>query len=342
MAAHLENHPGVRLVVNFAPILLQQLQDYTRQLKSYLNNGTSMDDPMLNLLAGVNPIPKDSDARIELIKHCQRCYAPKMIEPWPAFNRLVTWVNHLLENEKKGIPVELAYLDDQYFVDLLVWYHLSWLGHSVKQSDTAQRLLKKEHIFNSEDRLELMELIYDCLSNIIPRYKKLSDKGQIELAMTPFGHPIVPLLTDFSNMRCATPDAPSPAADLYPGGVERAAWHMEYGFKIFDEAFKQKPHGIWLSEGGVSPDAFRILDNYGIAWTASGEAVWHNSCQLAGFDEQHVSDKRNLFIPYQYQDCSNNIYFRDDGLSDLIGFEYSKWDPKDAAANFTHNLENIA
>ncbi len=346
MVAHLENHPGVRLVVNFAPILLEQLQDYSNQLDKYLSNGKSMDDPMLNMLAGVTPIPTDTGARIELIKHCQRCYAPKMIEPWPAFNQLVTWVNSLFATEEANTNAELAskirYLDDQCFVDLLVWYHLSWLGHSIKPHPTAQRLLEKANIFSPEDRLDLIELIHDSIAGIIPRYKKLSDQGQIELAMTPFGHPIIPLLTDFSNMRCATPHAPAPAADIYPGGVERAAWHMEHGFKVFEQAFDHKPHGIWLSEGGVSPDAFRMLDNYGITWTASGEAVWHNSCQLAGFDEKHFEDKRSLFIPYQYQDCANNIYFRDDGLSDLIGFEYSKWDPKDAAANFTHNLENIA
>ncbi len=35
-------------------------------------------------------------------------------------------------------------------------------------------------------------------------------------------------------------------------------------------------------------------------------------------------------------------FFRDDGLSDLIGFEYSNWHADDAIANLVHHLENIA
>jgi alpha-amylase/alpha-mannosidase (GH57 family) len=35
-------------------------------------------------------------------------------------------------------------------------------------------------------------------------------------------------------------------------------------------------------------------------------------------------------------------YFRHDGLSDLIGFSYSKWHGDDAAANFVHELAAIA
>ena len=31
MAGHLERHPGVRAVVNFAPVLLDQVEDYARR-----------------------------------------------------------------------------------------------------------------------------------------------------------------------------------------------------------------------------------------------------------------------------------------------------------------------
>ena len=44
MAAHLENHPQMKAVVNFAPVLLEQLDDYTRQLKDYLGKGSIMQD----------------------------------------------------------------------------------------------------------------------------------------------------------------------------------------------------------------------------------------------------------------------------------------------------------
>ena len=34
MADHLERHPGVRSVVNFVPVLLDQIEDYCRQFDS--------------------------------------------------------------------------------------------------------------------------------------------------------------------------------------------------------------------------------------------------------------------------------------------------------------------
>src|SRR3954470_14647079 len=48
MAAHLEAHPGVRVTLNFTPVLLDQLEDYTEQfatgqdrfLLEYINRRT--------------------------------------------------------------------------------------------------------------------------------------------------------------------------------------------------------------------------------------------------------------------------------------------------------------
>ena len=37
MAAHLEAEPAAKAVVNFAPILLEQLQDYGEQIRAFLN-----------------------------------------------------------------------------------------------------------------------------------------------------------------------------------------------------------------------------------------------------------------------------------------------------------------
>jgi len=112
--------------------------------------------------------------------------------------------------------------------------------------------------------------------------------------------------------------------------------------KIFQHHFGCKPKGVWLSEGGVSADAMQLLDEYGIHWTATGEQVWRNTCNLVQYNAEDVQTKRALFRPYQHQKNKTQLYFRDDGLSDFIGFEYSHWNAEDAARNFVDNLENIA
>jgi len=46
MAWHLEQHPEIRLVVNFAPVLLEQLVDYAEQVDNFIHQGELMNDHM--------------------------------------------------------------------------------------------------------------------------------------------------------------------------------------------------------------------------------------------------------------------------------------------------------
>lgn len=343
MAFHLERHPGMQAVVNFAPVLLQQLDDYAGQLAAFLRSGTPLQDRLLNLLAGVEPIPSDQEARAELIAECQRCHAPRMIHPHPPFQRLLKMIGATDESGvgRQRFRCSLAYLSDQYFLDLLTWYHLAWLGQSLQDIPVVQRLMKQATEYSVADRHALLGVIGDCLAGLIPRYRVLAERGQVELSMTPYMHPIVPLLNDFQNMRCSLPDAPAPQAEGYPGGEERSCWHLQRGIDVFEHYFGMKPQGVWLSEGGVSDDAVRLLDQFGIRWTASGEGVWRNSCSLSGFDGEDERSKRSLFMPYQQPKSDVRVFFRDDGLSDLIGFKYSDWHARDAVGDFVQHLENI-
>lgn len=352
MAAHLEQHSDLHAVVDFAPVLLEQIDQYAKQLCAWLEQGTPMADPLLNLLAGVSDIPAEASARKQLILDCKRCNPVTMVDPYPAFNHLMSWTKHCdpqaheqADFDAGQVPIE--YLSEAYFVDLLVWYHLAWTGHSLRENETIQRLMAQQTGFTLADRRALMEVIHAALSGIIPRYRALAERGQIELAMTPYAHPIVPLLNDFENMRCALPDAPAPDAERYPGGIDRSRWHMQRGIELFEQHFGERPKGVWLSEGGVSADALAVLDEFEIQWTASGEGVWANCCQHIPQRQHQIKPgeqdlRRSLFRPYRYQQGNTSLFFRDDGLSDMIGFEYQHWDAQDAASNFCHNLENIA
>ena len=344
MAAHLETYPQMKVVVNFAPVLLEQLNDYVDQLQAWLEHGHRMRDPMLNLLAGVDPIPSDIHGRYGLLSDCQRAYAPKMIDPYPAFKSLLSpmqfmFLEDSLAEHDSGF---LQYLDEQYFIDVLVWYHLAWLGHSLKQTEIAQGLINKEGLFDHNDRRELIQLIYNCMVDLIPRYRQLAERGQIELSMTPYGHPIVPLLNDMENMRCAQPKDPGPECAAYPGGEERARWHLQHGIEVFEHYFGMRPRGVWLSEGAVSEDAIALIEEFSFEWTASGEGVWRNSIHLSDHDPEVVHSKRALFHPYRLKEYKPRMFFRDDGLSDLIGFEYSKHNSVEAANDLVQNLVNIA
>ena len=344
MAAHLERYPRMRAVVNFTPVLLDQIDDYAKQIGRFLNEGAPIQDRLLNLLAGLEAIPRDAAERWQLIRDCQRCHAPRMIHPYPAFNRLLRMIGATDDagTGMQGMTYALNYLNDQYFLDLLTWYHLAWLGYSLREQPLVQALFEQGDNYTGQHRRDLLTVMHTCLSGLIPRYRGLAERGQVELSMTPYGHPIIPLLHSFENMACATPNAPRPQATGYPDGDTRSRWHIEQGITVFEQYFGRKPSGVWLAEGAISEDAVQLLDEYDIRWTATGEGVWRNSCRLSGASDEAINSKRDLFVPYQHPDSQVRIFFRDDGLSDLIGFRYSDWHANDAVGDFAQHLNNIA
>jgi alpha-amylase/alpha-mannosidase (GH57 family) len=135
----------------------------------------------------------------------------------------------------------------------------------------------------------------------------------------------------------AMPHAPLPELDAYPGGEERVRWHLEKGVQTFKRFFGFKPKGCWPSEGSISEQTLRILDDVGFDWAASGGSVAHNSLNLI-----EDAEKPSIHHPFKLQNTDIACFFRDDGLSDLIGFEYSKWHADDAVSDLIHHLENIA
>jgi alpha-amylase/alpha-mannosidase (GH57 family) len=86
----------------------------------------------------------------------------------------------------------------------------------------------------------------------------------------------------------------------------------------------------------LSQSTLRILARHGFRWTASGSQVLHNSLQQAGM---HTGDWPQLDAWRPEGEALPACFFRDDGLSDLIGFEYSKWSAEDAVNDFIARLE---
>ena len=79
MAGHLEAHPGARAVVNFTPVLLEQLEDIAGRLAAHLERGSPLPDPVLALL-GPAPLPESGAERAALIRACLRAHRQNMIE----------------------------------------------------------------------------------------------------------------------------------------------------------------------------------------------------------------------------------------------------------------------
>jgi len=337
MAFHLESHPGIKAVVNFVPVLLDQLEDYVDQFSSGL-----IRDPLLRLLATPD-LDKISDEDQErILTNCFKANHNTMLKPYPAYTRLHDLYDTLQQKHAAG----LVHFSARYLADLLVWYHLAWTGESVRRNnETILQLMTKSENFSYAERMQLFSLIGALIKELIPRYRRLVEKKQIEISTTPHYHPLSPLLIDFSSARESIADASLPASSIYPGGRNRVAFHLDKAVTSHARRFATKPAGIWPAEGAVSSALIPILAEYGCQWCASSETVLANSLRNnATPDGALPARNQYLYRPYRIPAKIGNVicFFRDDTLSDLIGFEYAKWYGRDAAEHFVDLLEQAA
>lgn len=334
MAFHLENNPKARVTFNFVPILLEQLEDYSLQFRQ-----NKIRDPLLALLAEENLCDIGTENCRLITDSCFKSHHEKMLSPFPHYQRLYQIFKLVNTIDGHG---ELDYLNSQYKADLLVWYHLAWCGESLRRNNkVVQALMEKGVRFTIEDRLQLFKVVGDTVTRLIPRYKALLDRKQIEVSTTPYYHPILPLLLDFKSTLDAMPGAPLPENAVYPGGKSRAVAHVISANKFHNNHFGKVPRGMWPAEGAVSHTALSLMAEHNVEWAATGQSVLANSLHKSHLN----ADDRNeyLYQPYRVTNGKQDIlcFFRDDNLSDKIGFEYSGLFARDAVNDFMHTLEHI-
>lgn len=329
MAWHLEQRPGVRATVNLVPILLDQIEDYAEQFRTL-----NIRDPLLRLLVHPEPERMSNEERTRALDSCFRSNHERMIDPFPAYRSLKQL--HTLASECGDCGP--AYLSGQYLADLLTWYHLAWTGESVRREHPiVVQLMTKGGGFTFEDRRALFDLIGTVIAGIVPRYRALAESGRIELSTTPHEHPLAPLLIDLRSARESEPHAELPREQAYPGGRTRVEAHIASAIATHRSRFGVTPRGTWPAEGALSEPMAELIAAGGFAWSASSEAVLANSLS----EESKAKGKFDyLYRPYDSHGVM--LLFRDDRLSDLIGFEYAKWHGKDASVHFVAELEALA
>lgn len=332
MAAHLERHPRLRAVVNFVPVLLDQIEDYGDQFAT-----GNWRDPLLRLLVEPDYDRLTAAERKLLLDSCFRSNHFNMIVPFPRYKRLHD-LFRIVNGDDDGA---LAYLSRAFLADLITWYHLAWSGETVRrQEPLVAALMAKGEGFTLDDRRQLAALIGKIVRNIVPRYRALAASGQIELSTTPYTHPLAPLLLDFASAREAEPAVQLPSASGYPGGRTRTAAQLETAIASHAARFGASPAGVWPAEGAVSLPLLKLLVGAGCRWTAASESVLAHSLSQAV--RELPPREQYLYRPYHVAGAAETkIFFRDEKLSDMIGFEYRGWHGKDASADFVARLHAI-
>lgn len=333
MAEILLQIPHAKAVMNYVPSLTHQIEDYAAHLRDFLDGKTSaINDPLLASLAQEQVFDKTS--RTYLLDTCFRLNHDRNMHRYPAYSSLFNMVEHAKNTNSLG------YLGDNFFADLVTWYHLAWLGETVRENNfVARRLIEKAGGFTNQDRRDLLTLITSLLENIPSLHRKLVESGKLELTTTPYAHPIMPLMLDFKSAHQTVADALIPD-EPYPGGKARALDHIHKAQQSHQDVFGHQAKGCWPAEGAVCNESLALLGQSGFDWCATGEAVLHHSLK---YNLREQQGNRDLYHPWLVGEGENQIscFFRDDRLSDLLGFEYSKWNTDDAINNFMHELAGI-
>jgi alpha-amylase/alpha-mannosidase (GH57 family) len=332
MAAHLENVPGARAVVNFSPVLILQLEDYGRRIARLLSSGRSSGDDTLDALGGL--WPQTASGTRKLMQQCLRSQDATIKRRFADYARLCQRAEQVLADDQA--------LPRQELWDLLGWYCIAWLGESVRcDSPLAGSLARKAGRFTAADLRGLLALTGEVITGLLPRYRRLAEEGIVELSVTPFSHPILPLLLDFSSAREAMPEVELPETG-YPGGEQRCHWQIERALEVFERSFGFRPAGCWPSEGGVSESTLALLSRYGFAWAASGTRVLRNSLANGEILAHCQPWRQAPDIDAPGAGTGEiNCFFRDDDISDAIGFTYSQWEAEDAVNDLVRRLEHV-
>ncbi len=306
----------IKATFNFVPSLLSQIKDYENE---------SVNDTLIKLIKRRVDTLSDEEKLI-LTPQLFMANEKTMISPLPNYHKL-----YLRYQKEQNVK-----FTNQEILDLELSFLLSWTGNFIRKKESfVKDLINKGEKFTENDKSELFKIYHKNISYITTYYKELYQKNIVELSVTPFYHPIFPLLFDPDSAYEAKKDITVP--NNKRAMENEALWHIEEGINFFTNIFHFPPQGIWPAEGSISSKTLNIFAKY-VRWSASDQDVLANSL---GLNLEDFEEKKKLYQRYIFSDSGLTLFFRDKFLSDLIGFRYAQMDADKASDDFINHLSFI-
>jgi alpha-amylase/alpha-mannosidase (GH57 family) len=325
----LREFPSIRQNFNLVPSLLDQLNDYA--------NGTAKEAMLeLSLTPAVKLRESDKSYLLRYFFYTNI----NVVERFPRYLELlqkrgIHGTGEDMEKARSRFTIQ-DYLDLQ-MLQKLAWMDEEYLNHD----EDVSRLVEKERNYDENDKVILRRKELELLKRVVPEYQEAVKRKQIEVSVSAYYHPILPLLASSRSARESQPHIDLPMSEF--SHPEDARVQIQKAILYHKKIFGEAPVGFWPPEGSVSESILPLLAEAGIKWIGTDEEIL-----LHSIEKGPVSDKArwcadNLYTPYQrsMSDGSISIVFRDHVLSDLIGFSYSRVSPDDAANDFVKRLHEL-
>lgn len=331
MVSVLDEFPLVRQTFNLVPSLLEQLSDYASGNASDKYRNISLKDASLL---------SEADKAFILEWFFQANW-DNMVKPIPRYWELLR--KRGFSSRKEDVHDSIRYFTVEDFRDLQLLFNFVWIDPSIRNRyPVLKGLAEKGKNFTENDKKYVLDKQIEIIASIIPKYKEMRDKGAIEITVSPYYHPILPLLCDSASARVAMPEAMLPN-ERFMNPADASA-QLKKAVEFYEKTFGERPRGMWPSEGSVSPEAVSLIRREGLEWIATDEDILTLSTGVSMARDKHGHPASSaLYMPYSVEtgDGAITIVFRDRVLSDLIGFEYSRWEAKAAADDFIKRLAKI-
>ena len=324
MAELVAQHPGVHVTFNFSPALLWQLEDY-------IERGAT--DRAL-LLSTQPPARLGASAQQQILETFFDADWHRQIYPHRRYREL-------LERRTQRLP-----FSTQDLADLVMWFNLAWFAHEFRTGTvtlpdgtaaSVQRFVEQGRGFSHRDIEAVLDVQQRVMASVIPLHRAMQDRGQIEVAVSPFYHPILPLLVDTDRATLDRPGTTLPGRFTYPQDAEA---QVATAVDFYQKRFGMAARGMWPAEGAVADCVLPLFARHGIRWIASDEGVLARS----GRHGYRTEDAGVLCQPYRAPtpDGELSILFRSRALSDAIGFRCHLEEPAQAAAEFVASVKDLA
>ncbi|MCC6059289.1 MAG: hypothetical protein LM563_03485 [Thermofilum sp.] len=323
MAYILSKYPSIKVTFTFSGSLIQQILDYNRGMRDYrlaLSEKIASGQPltveekfsMLSMPGGFFDVNWDRVVNV----------VPRFRELRDRAQSALSKYRYLPEQEYKArVAGEFT---EQDYLDLAVLFNLFWIDPLVLREQYPQLYQLRQQAlaggkgFTRQQLQDVLNAHRDLLGKVLGIYASLAGKGQVELIPVPYSHPLAPILADL-------------------GLEEDVRMHVSLGASLFQKVFNYKPRGVWPAEQAVNDRVLSIFAEEGFTWTVTDESL----LAKAGFSPADPSVGLRAWYA-AYGGARIYVFFRNTQLSDLIGFQYSRWDPKQAAQDFVSRLLELA
>jgi len=300
----------VPVTIDITPTLLQQIMDVARG---------AYRDPYLEATVK-DPEKLTVEDKVFILSRFFDISWDVQVKRYPRYWSLLEKRNQLLEEYNGNYTAIVGYFTYQDYLDIQVLFNLAWFNKFILENDPAlKRIYEKaknspDASFSKGDKMLLISKQIEYANRFLALLRTLTYRGLIDVIMTPFFYPIMPLVANTSWALRSDPGIivpPRPFA--YPQDV---AYQINMSKQLYREFFgpRQRLEGLWPPELALSDEIVEMLSTTGIKYTVADRILLERYLGRPPSADE-------LYAPWLRHQVY--IFFRDTGLSDWIGFEGS-------------------